>query len=1070
MALSIWWVSYAQRTISGTIQDEAGNSLPGVNIIIDGTTTGTTTDVDGNYSISVPNNQAVLIFSFVGFETQTIAVGNQSVIDVSLGEESEFLSEVVVSALGITQNRDELGSTYSAIQTQDMTRSGETLLLNSLAAKASNVQISASNGDPGAGTNIRIRGANTISGSSNPLIILDGIPISNSTVYGGGNNITGGRSGGITQQSRLNDINPADIESIQVLKGASAASLWGSRAANGVIVITTKEGTQGKLRVNYKITQSFEEVQERVPLQEVWGQGRSGSYGATRAESWGDYIPDRAGGADEVDQSGEFFEANNGNRYYPITNKNSRETFVDSNWDAVFQTGSFTQHDLSLSGGNDKATYFASFSRLDQDGIIRESEYDRTNIRLNSKFFLTDWLDVSAKAGYTNSFSNRIQQSSNVTGLLLGLLRTPPDFDNRDYQGTYFDDNGVGFTGRHRAYRRYLGGPSSNPIYNNPLWTVFDQDATSETDRFIMTTEFNIAPTEWLNIKLRGGIDDSGDKRVYFFPIGSASDRNAGIFAEDLIDEQELNFDAIAVGSFDINSDISLRATAGWNINDRTRLRNSNTLTGFLVNSRKETYDLNSSAINSEIENNKRFIRSNRAYGVLNFDLYDQIFLNISGTAEAASSVKGTFFYPSFDVAWQLSEFVDLGGTPITFAKLRASWGKVGVQPLAHRFETPAESGFTYSTYSDPLSVAQWGGGFRIDDDRGNPDLEPEIKTEWELGLDTRFLQDKLSFSATYYQNEITGILIDVDLTPSSGFETQYSNAASMENKGFEMDLDYTIIDNGDFNLGLFANWATNLNEVTDLSGTANINLTGGASVSSRAVVGEPLGVLFGTGSQVDNQGNFILDANGFPQITPSPVVLGDPNPDWRSGIGIRSSWKGIQFNMLIDHVQGGDFSPRTLWVLRRFGTTKETANRIESTPQDLVNYAGDVIPAGSTVRGNIADFGGGPVLLDESWYRTGIGGGFGDNQAYNFSIKEATQTRLRELSLGYTLRNSIVNTTTRISALTFTFTARNLFIWDDIDGIDPQVNQYGVSNGQGLDYFTNPTTKSYLFSIQISL
>lgn len=499
------WGLMAQKAVTGTITDSDGEPMIGVTVLEKGTSSGTVTDFNGAYSLQVSGNEAILVFSYTGFGTTERAVGDQSTIDLVLSESAEILDEVVVSALGFKQKKDEMGATFSKINPDDITRSGESNFLNSLSAKASNVQISRSNGDPGAGATIRIRGANTISGSSNPLIILDGVPISNATIYGGGNNVTGGRSGGTTQQSRLNDINPNDIESVQVLKGASAAALWGSRAANGVLVITTKNGKSGQPKISYKVSRSFDEVHERLPMQTTWGQGRSGAYSPTRAESWGDYIPDRSGGADVVDQTGQYFEAEDGTLYYPIDEKNSKETFVDSNWDGVFQTGGFWQNDLSISGGGDKGTYFFSFGRLDQEGIIRNSDYNRTNLRLNNKFILTDWLTVTSKAGFTNSNSNRIQQSSNTAGLLLGLLRTPPDFDNNDYKGTYYDADGLAFPDRQRAYRRYLGGASSNPIYNNPLWTIFEQVAETTVNRFIMSNEININPTSWLSFTLRGG-------------------------------------------------------------------------------------------------------------------------------------------------------------------------------------------------------------------------------------------------------------------------------------------------------------------------------------------------------------------------------------------------------------------------------------------------------------------------------------------------------------------------------------------------------------------------------------
>lgn len=1054
----------AQKTITGIVVDAEGIPIIGANILEIGTSNGTSTDLDGKYSMQVSGDDAVIRISYLGMQDSDINVAGQDVIDIIMTDDAQLLDEVIVTALGFTENKDKLGSTASVVDKEAVARSGEANLINALGAKASNVRINRSNGDPGAGSTIRIRGANTISGSGSPLIIVDGVPINNSTTYGGGNNLTGGRTGGTSQQSRLNDINPNDIASVQILKGASAAALWGSRAANGVIVITTKDGAAGKPQISYKASISFDQVNERIPMQTTWGQGRSGSFSATRAESWGDYIPDRSGGSDIFDNSGERFVAANGNIYYPIEERNSQSTFVDANWDDVFQTGGFFQNDLSISGGNEKSTYYFSLARLDQDGIIKNSEYDRTNVRFNNKTFLNDWLSLSTKASYTNSFNNRIQQSSNTAGLMLGLLRTPPDFDGRDYIGTYINDDGQEFTNRHRAYRRYLG-QAQNPIYNSAGWTVQEQTASSKINRFIVTPQLNITPTNWLQFILRGNADISDDKRVYFFPIGSGGGRNVGIFAEDIIGRQEYNFDAISKANFNLADGIDLNATLGWSINDRSYRRNSGQITGFLVNARKETTSLNTAAENSEFENFKTFRRSNRGYGVLGFDLFDQVFVNLSGGLEASSTVNGTFFYPAVDVAWNLTETL-IKTNAVSFAKLRASWGKVGVQPRAHAFQTLAEGGFSYSTYSDPLSVSLFGGGFRVDNNKGNPDLKPEIKTEFEIGTDLRFLRDNLAFSVTYYQNQIEGILIDVDLSPSSGFSTQYGNFGSMENKGVELDLTYTAINNGDIKLDFNLNWAKNNNLVTSLSGTETIDLTG-ASVSSRAIVGHPLGVLYGTGSQTDSEGNFILDENGFPQLTPSPIILGDPNPDWRGGLGLNFKWKKLGFNALLEHSQGGEYSPRTLWVLRRFGTTQETANRI-TLDQDIKNFAGDVIPAGTTVRGDIEDFGGGKVLLDESWYRTGIGGGFGDNQAYNFSIKDATFTKLRELSLNYTLDGSMMNNLP-IRSILLTATARNLFNWNEIEGIDPETNQVGVSNGFGVEYFTNPQTQSFLFSLGIN-
>ena len=1052
------------QTVSGNITDESGVPLPGANVIIDGTTTGVSSDFDGNYQIQAEQGQ-VLQFSYIGYTTQSIAVGSQDIINVSLQPDNQ-LEEVIVTSLGFTVVKDQQGSTSSVVNTQSVLRSGEPTIANALSGKASGVRISRSNGDPGAGSTIRIRGANTIDGSSQPLIIVDGVPLDNTTSYAGGNSITGGRTGGVSQGSRLNDINPSDIESLQVLKGASAAALWGSRAANGVIVITTKKGSRGEAQISFRSSYSLDEISERIPMQNTWGQGRNGVFGSNRAESWGDYIPERSGGADTVNTSGAYFEAADGTLYYPITQKNSKETFLEENFNSLFQTGVVWQNDLTISGGGENSTYFFSLGYLTQDGIIREASYDRTNLRLNYESKLNDYLTFSSKVAYTYTDSNRIQQNSNTAGVMLGFLRTPPDFDQRDYIGTYYSSSGEAFINRHRSYRRPLG-QAVNPSYNNPLWTVFEQVSDTKVNRVTATPQLTIKPTNWLQIITRANADVGDDRRTYFFPIGSAGSRSVGVLQEDVIGTRNLSFDAIGKASFELTSDINLTTTAGWSINDRKYNRTSGNITGFLVNSTKETTSLNTAAEASSFDNFKTLRRSNRGYGILNFDLFDELFINLSGALEASSTINGSFFYPATDLAWDFTNSL-VKSEALSFGKLRASWGKVGVQPSAHRFETLAEGSFSYSTYSDPLSVDLFGGGFRLDNNLGNPNLEPEIKTEWEIGADLRFLNDDLSFSFTYYDNKIEGILLDVTLSPSSGYATQYGNFGEMVNQGIEFDLGWNIVDKPDFGFSASINWSKNENEVTDLFGTESINLSPGASVSSRAIVGQPLGVLFGTGSKTNPDGSFDLDENGFPQITSSEIILGDPNPDWRGGLSLNMNYKKFRFSALIEHSQGGVFSPRTLHVLNRFGTTEMTANR-ETLTQNLVNYAGNTVPSGSVVRGNIEDFGGGPVLLDETWYRTGIGGGFGDNQAYNFSTYDASFTKLREITFSYVIDNPGLKSSTGLSNIILSVSGRNLLNINNIPGIDPETNQTGVGQAQGLDYFTNPQTKSTFFSVTLN-
>ena len=684
---------------------------------------------------------------------------------------------------------------------------------------------------------------------------------------------------------------------------------------------------------------------------------------------------------------------------------------------------------------------------------------------------------MSSKVGYTYSSSNRLQRGSNVSGVMLGFLRTPADFDNEYYKGSYWS-GGTEYTGRHRAYRRYVGGSSTNPIYNNPGWTINEQKNLTRVNRVIMSNEMTYTPFEGSEVVLRQGLDTFTDNRESYYPIGTAgSSRNSGAFDLARISNRETNYDIIARQNLEVSSALSMVATLGFNTNDRVYSRSSSFIDGFLVNSDKFTTNLNTASDASSVDNGRLFLRSNRFYGVLSVDALDQIFVNLSLANEQHSTISDAYSYPAVDVAYQATDVVRGFAPFVSFAKLRVAWGKVGVRPGAHAFETLAESGFGYSAYSDPVSVGQWGGGYRVDNNKGNDKLKPEVKTETEFGADLRFFDDKFSFGFTYYSNEINDMLISRTLSPTSGFSSQYANAASMTNKGIEIDGSWNVMNNQSSSLDLNFNWATNENLVQDLAGTKVLNLAVG-NVTSVAlapttdadgnVTKYPIGTLWGTGSQTENgkwDGKLILDENGFPQLTTSLIALGNPNPDWRGTVGVNARWNNFSFNMLFEHSQGGRYAPRTQWVLRRFGTTTETDNEVTLT-KDLKNVKGSVIPAGTTVRGFIEDFGGGDVLLDEVWFRQSIGGGFGNNQAYNFATKDATFSRIRELSLAYSMNNEMLQAA-GLSNVTITATARNLFAWyKELKGVDPGVHVGGIQTGSGLDYFANPSTKSFLFSV----
>ncbi len=1064
-----------EQTVSGTVLDEEGQPIPGVNVLEKETTTGTITNVEGQYTLTVVGEESVLVFSFIGYKSQEISVGGQAVVNITMDTESQSLSEVVVTALGFEEDADQLGATSAQVQGEAITRSGEAQLINGISGRAAGVNVTRSSGDPGAGSFIQIRGASTITGSSQPLIIVDGIPISNNS-QDDSPNVAGNTSGGVVQQSRLNDINPNDIASMQILKGASAAALWGSRAANGVIVITTKKGKLGeRMRISYRSSYSIDQINVLHPKQDKFGQGSNGAYSPTASQSWGDKIADRSGAADGLDTSGPFFEGYvTGQRYYPILERNQRDFLEDANYDQVFKNGHSWDNSISLSGGNENSTFYFSLGHMDQDGVYQaNSNYKRTTLRFNTEKRFNKVVSINTSASYISSASDRVQRGNNTSGTMLAYLRNPPDFNITDYIGSYYSGpNAAPVENRQRSYRRYLGN-TAPPIYNNPLWPLYQQENTSDVNRIIANTELKLKPTAWFNLTTRIGIDSYTDRRDGFFPVNEVQGAGKGAFQEQVTQERQLNLDVIGRASHQLSQDVSGTLILGFNINDRQYNNLGAEINGFLVGTNPPKSFNNAATENKSPFNFRSNIRTARAYSTLNLSAYESVFLNLSLAAESSSTfgqaTKSTFYYPAADIAWQFSDLNMLQDVAfLSFGKLRASYGTVGVQPEPYRTATDfVAATFANSPWGDILDGAQYGeGAFIQSSEQGDPNLKPERKTEFEIGTDLRFFNDNLSASFTYYYNQVEDLLVPITLAPSIGFVNKYTNAARLENRGIELELSANLINGEKFQLAPYLNFNRNRNLVTDLAGTESVYLAGIPDfVSSRAVEGYPVGVLWDGRYARDDDGTTVLDENGFPTIDPSSGVIGDPNPAWRGGAGINAAYKNFSLNVLFETSQGNDLYSGTRGVLYNFGTHEDTGNEVTLT-QDLVNYAGAVIPAGSTVRGNIEDFGGGPVLLDQSYYTT-LGSGFSSLKEQ--FVYDASWTRLRELTLGYALSSATFQERTQLQSVTFAVTGRNLWLLTDVVGIDPETNLTGASNGRGMDYFNSPGTRSYVFSITVN-
>lgn len=1060
-------IGYSQISISGIVSDETG-PLPGASVFVKGTTNGTTTDFDGNYTIEA-NQGETLVVSFIGYRTEERTIGSETTMDFALEPDAESLSEVVVTALGFVEQRDKMASTYSKIDADKLVQPVENKIIDGMAGKAAGVSISATSGDPGAGSNILIRGASSLGGASQPLIVVDGVALNNDNISGSGDS---DESAGVSQQSRLNDINPDDIESFQVFKGASAGALWGSRALNGVIVITTKKGKAGRISATYSSGVSIDKISYEHPLQTTFGQGNGGSYSPTAQRSWGDIIADRAGGADDVDTSGEFFESLvSDNIIYPITQKNSREIFTDKNFDQVFQTGITYDNRVSVSGGGERGTFYISAGNVNQEGIIKSSFYKKTNFTVNLTQNLTDKLKANFKANYVHTGSNRTQQGSNTAGLYLGLLRTPADFDQSDYIGNYHSSTGSITPNRHRGYRRYLAN-TDNVIYNNPLWTINEQQSTAKVNRLIGTGEITYQWNDNISTIVRGGVDFYVDTRVYFFPYYTAgAARRYGLLNDETINNEEYNGDLLTNFNYALTEKLNTNIIVGFGINDRRRKRNFTEADNFIANLRKPLDASELSAIENITSETTRTTRKNiRFYGTANFDYADQLVLQLGGAYEKHSVLPASnngFFYPSAELGWTFTKALKDSG-PLSFGKIRLAYGQVSQVPIAHREQTVFEVG-TFSSFSDEITLENFGGGFQFDERLGNDNLKPETKTEYEVGLDLRFLRNRLALSTTYYTNTTEDVLLDLALVPSLGFDEIYANGATIENDGIEIELRYDFLRKQDWKGSIALNYSTNENIVRGVEGNGEFiqEFSEGTSIQSVAIDGQPLGVLYTQGALRNDDGSFVLDANGFPQVdTGGNLIVGDPNPDWRGGFQFDLSYKNLSLAASFDTSQGNDLAQRTRFILSFFGTHADVGNTI-TLSEDLVNYDGDVIPAGSVVRGNIGNFGGGNVLLDEEYYTSLYG--FGDGKLNEFAVEDGSWTRLRELSLSYTVNSDKFKKATGLNSVEFTASGRNLIIWTDVVGIDPDINQFGVGRARGLDYFSNPGARTYAFGINFN-
>ena len=1056
MSVFVTYMQAQDRTVSGKVTDETGQPLPQVTVFLKGTTTGTPTDVDGNYRISVRGGGGGgLIFRFIGYVTQEIEIGTRDVIDIQMVPETLDAGEVVVTAVGIEANKAALGYSIENVNPEALVSAKETNLVNALNSKVAGVTVVSSSGSPGASANIRIRGNTSINGSNSPLFVIDGIPIDNSS--------SGNSPGGVDNANRAIDINPNDIAAMTVLKGPAATALYGIRAANGAIIITTKSGEKGVPRISFSTSVAMDEINKFPELQKEYAQGRPlrknkvlvpAWRGPETFEgfSWGPKIADLEFDGDTkylFDSRGKLVPKGKGNG-------TAAQAYDPTDF---FRRGYTTDNNVSVGGGTETLKYFFSAGHLFQQGVVPNADFRRTTVRMNLNLDLNDKLSLGASGSYINSGGSRIQRGSNLSGVMLGLLRNTPTFDlGNGKTGQNATNDPSSYLLKDGSQRSYRAG-----IYDNPYWTVNKNPYNDEVNRVIGNVNLKYELTDRISLMYKIGLDQFADERLFAQDINKSFNgavRDPGIVGQITRTSSNINHDLILNTNHEITTDLKMTGTFGFNYWKRTFTTKS------AIGTTLAAPDFFNIANARDVVASEGILqrRLSGAYGNINLSWRNAFHLNYSGRNDWSSTLpkqNNSFFYQALSTAWTFSETFDLKNNPvISFGKLRASWGQVGndapVYATTSYFNQATNSGDGF--ISGTTFPAFGASAFERSTQLGNDKLIPETTTTLEFGIDMDFFKGRAGLDVTYYDAKTTDQIISVQVPASTGYTNLRQNAGVIRNKGWEIQANGNIFDTNEFSWEIQGNWTTYESIVEELApGLETIFLTGFTSTSSRVVRGQPYGAIYGSAYKRDKQGRIIIGKDGYPVQDPDTKVIGDPNPDWTAGIRNTFSYKNWSLSTLVDIRKGGDIWCGTCGIINYFGTSKESGD-LRNQKVVFKGVLADGTP--NTKEVPYADPAKG--LGSFFWVRYGFGG-LGEQ-----SVFDGGWVRLRELTLAYNLPQSLLSAL-KLNNAKISATGRNLWLHTKYPGVDPETNLTGDSNGFGLDYFNMPNTRSYSLTLNVT-
>ncbi|RFZ90399.1 SusC/RagA family TonB-linked outer membrane protein [Mucilaginibacter conchicola] len=1026
-------VAYAQKTVTGRVTEKSGQAAPGVNVTEKGTTHGTTTDINGKFSLSGVKPGAVLTFSFIGFKTQEITVGEGSTINVVIESGESALNEVVVTALGIKREKKSLGYAVQEVKGAVLTDRKETNVVNALSGQVAGLQITKSGNGPGGSSRITLRGNNSLTGTNQPLIVVDGVPI---------DNFTGNEIGGDGKPNNdyfnptrdmgngLADINPEDIESMSVLKGPSAAALYGSRAGNGAILITTKTGkSQNGLGITVTSSFGFESIFSTPKMQTQFGQGESGGFVANSTSSWG--------------------EENKGQTQTRLDGTTFQQNFHD-NVKNYFQTGLQSLQGISFQQQYKSTSVYTSYNRLDDKSYIPGAKLIRNNLtaRTVSKFGTNDKWTVDTKVQYINSTAqNRPQSGYNPNNYFYYLQTMPNSIDVTGYSNPLRPDGKMNWWHDDQEL--------------NPYWAAKYNLNEDVRDRFLLNASIKYQFNNWLSFESRGGADIYNTTTINKTYGGSPSSVN-GSYGERRADFTETNYSGLLTAKKDnLIGKWGGVLTVGGNLMNQQR--------SFLSASAGTLNVPNLFAINNAVGNpgydQGRFLHNiYSVYGSLGIN-YDQVFF-VDGTARndwssALSKANRSYFYPSVSTSLVFSEMLNKNGSLpswITYGKIRGSYAVVGNDMDPYQLYN------TYTISKDPLGNTTAGRKGTLYDEN----VKSELIKSYEAGLEMRFFDSRLGFDFAVYKTNATNQLLDIPMDPLSGYSYRKVNAGNIQNKGLELMVDGKILRNADgFNWNTMVNFSINRNKVLEITKEITVYPLPGGTYDNVSIIGQTgqlYGAIYGssfrrvTDANSPYKGQLVLTSAGLPQTTDGgSQLLGNQQASSLLGVTNSFSYKGFNFSFLVDARFGGKIFSSTLSRMERSGTS---ANTVVNGKRE--NFTVDGVILNTTTN----QYEKNTISVTPQQYWTAVTSG---NQGITeANLYDASNIRLRNVNISYDLSKSLLSGT-GIQRARIGVSANNVWlIKSHMMGLDPESVFATGSNATGYENGSAPTVRTILLNLTL--